>query len=217
MDTRLTVLGHRHSYLNNIVAELRDQEIQQDRLRFRFNLERIGNLMAYEISKELPSQTRTVTTVLGELDMEVIDNQPVLISIMRAGVPLHNGFLQLFDRADNGFVGAYRHTTKGNEFIIKMEYLAAPDLPGKSLILLDPMIATGKSIVLTYQAIVDACGQPDQVFLAGVIGSEEGVEHVLRQIPNAKVYLAALDRELTAKSYIVPGLGDAGDLAFGPK
>ncbi len=217
MDARLTVVGHRNSYLNNILRELRDEQIQQDRLRFRFNLERTGMILAYEISKKLTYEPRTITTALGELEMNIIEDQPVLISILRAGVPLHDGFLQVFDHANNGFVGAYRHTTKGNEFIIKMEYIAAPVLTEKTLILLDPMIATGKSITLTYRSIVEEYGQPDQVFIAGVIGSEEGVEYVLRNISKAQIYLAGLDHELTAKSYIVPGLGDAGDLAFGPK
>ena len=202
--------------MNNILFELRDANKQQDRMRFRHNLQRVGELIAYEISKELDYESQTVTTPLGELEMDLMSAQPVLVSIMRAGVPFHDGFLRMFDQADNGFIAAYRHTTKGNEFIVKVEYTAVPELTGRDLILLDPMIATGKSLVLSYRELADQ-GRPNRVFIAGVVGSEEGVEYILRHIPQANIYLAGLDHELTAKSYIVPGLGDAGDLAFGPK
>lgn len=185
-------------------------------MRFRYNLQRVGELMAYEMSKELEYEKALVTTPLGELEMDLISDPPVLISILRAGIPFHEGFLRMFDNADNGFVAAYRHTTKGNEFVVKVEYTAAPSLTGRTLILLDPMIATGKSLVDSYRAIADE-ERPSKVLIAGVIGSEEGVEYVLRHVPKAKVFLAGMDHELTAKSYIVPGLGDAGDLAFGPK
>lgn len=216
MDSRVTVVGGRRSVMNNILFELRDANKQQDRMRFRHNLQRVGELIAYEISKELDYESQTVTTPLGELEMDLMSAQPVLVSIMRAGVPFHDGFLRMFDQADNGFIAAYRHTTKGNEFIVKVEYTAVPELTGRDLILLDPMIATGKSLVLSYRELADQ-GRPNRVFIAGVVGSEEGVEYILRHIPQANIYLAGLDHELTAKSYIVPGLGDAGDLAFGPK
>ena len=216
MDTRVKILGKGNSYLNQILFELREKGIQEDRMRFRTNLEKMGEIMAYEISKELSYATQHVDTVLGELDMKLLDSQPVLLSILRAGIPFHMGFLRMFDHAENGFISAYRHHTHGNEFIVKIEYQAVPDITGKSIILIDPMIATGKSIVLSYKEILQN-GQPDQVFIAGVVGSDEGLEYVLRNIPKARIYVAAVDYELTAKSYIVPGLGDAGDLAFGPK
>ncbi|MEL6132659.1 MAG: uracil phosphoribosyltransferase [Bacteroidota bacterium] len=217
MDSRVKNIGARTSYLSNIMWELRDQEIQQDRMRFRRNLQRVGEILAYEISKALDFEPRNVRTPLGELEINVIEEQPVLVSILRAGIPLHEGFLHVFDKADNGFVAAYRHTTKGNEFIVKVEYQAVPILSGKSVILIDPMIASGKSMVLCYQQMVEEFGRPENVIIAGVIASEDGLSYVMRHIPHAQIYVAAIDDEMTAKSYIVPGLGDAGDLAFGPK
>ena len=202
--------------MNNLLYELRDEQKQQDRMRFRLNLQRVGELIAYEMSKELEYETQLVSTPLGELEMELIAEPPVLVSILRAGLPFHDGFLRMLDTADSGFVAAYRYTTKGNDFIVRVEYTTSPSLTGRTLVLLDPMIATGRSLVDSYRALTDE-DRPSRIFVAGVIGSEEGVEYVLRHIPTAKVYLGAMDRELTAKSYIVPGLGDAGDLAFGPK
>jgi len=217
MDSRVYNLGGKDSYLNHILYELRDEHIQQDRLRFRHNLERLGELMAYEVSKNLSYEPREVVTPLGTLTMNVLAEQPVLVSILRAGVPFHLGFLRIFDHADNGFISAYRHHTKGNEFIVKVEYTAVPDITNRILILIDPMIATGKSVVLSYREIVEEAGQPDQVYICSAVASDEGLDYVLRQIPQAKIFIVAVDMELTAKSYIVPGLGDAGDLAFGPK
>jgi len=202
--------------MNQLLYELRDEQVQKDRMRFRFNLERVGEIIAYELSKHLSYESRQVTTPLGELEMELPESQPVLVSIMRAGIPFHQGFLRMFDQADNGFIAAYRHTTRGNEFIIKVEYTAVPSLTGRSVVIIDPMIATGKSAVLSYREITQEAN-PDQVFFAGVLGSEEGIEYVLRHIPQARILVGAIDHELTAKSYIVPGLGDAGDLAYGPK
>lgn len=217
MDSRIHVIGNRHSYLNQILFELRAEHIQSDRLRFRSNLEKMGELLAYEISKDFSYEDQVVTTALGTLEMPLMVKQPILVSILRAGLPFHNGFLRMFDHAGNGFISAYRHHTSGNEFIVKVEYMAIPEITGQDLILVDPMIATGKSIVLSYQEIIAEKGIPDNIFIAGVVGSEEGLDYVLRKIPGAKIYVAAVDGELTAKSYIVPGLGDAGDLAFGPK
>lgn len=197
--------------------ELRSVEHQQDRMRFRKNIERCAQILGYEISKEFPYKSETVQTPLGELDMDIPESHPVVVSILRAGLPMHQGLLEYFDGADNGFISAYRHTTKGNEFIVKVEYLALPSLEGRILILTDPMIATGKSMVLSYKAMVPQYGTPDQVFVAGIIGSEEGVDYVRRNMPQARLFIGAVDGELTAKSYIVPGLGDAGDLAFGAK
>ncbi len=217
MAENINILGNHDSYLNQLLYELREEGIQKDRMRFRTNLERIGFLLGYEISKELGYSTSEVTTPLGRLDMRLPSQQPVVLSILRAGLPMHNGFLQLFDRADNGFISAYRHHTSGNEFVVKIEYLAAPDLEGRTLILLDPMIATGKSMVLSYRAAIEQLGKPEHVFVAGVVASEEGLAYVKRNMPKAHIYVGAVDKELTAKAYIVPGLGDAGDLAFGPK
>ncbi|WNJ20915.1 uracil phosphoribosyltransferase [Pontibacter sp. G13] len=216
MDSSVTILGNRLSYLNNILHELRDEEIQKDRLRFRFNLERMGEIMAYEISKHLSFTTQETTTPLGELEVKVLEQQPILVSVLRAGVPLHQGFLRMFDRADNGFISAYRHITRGNEFVIKIEYTSVPPITGRDLIMIDPMIATGRSLVEAYKQI-QALGEPGNLFIAGAIASEEGIAYVRRNIPQSQVFIGAVDKELTAKSYIVPGLGDAGDLAYGPK
>lgn len=217
MDKRLTIIGQEDSVFNQFIYEMRAVDKQKDRLRFRKNIFRAAQIMAYELSKKLNYTPKEVVTPLGELEMSLIDNPPVLISILRAGLPMHNGFLDIFDHADNGFISAYRHHTKGNDFIVKVEYMAMPSVEGRTLILLDPMIASGKSIVLSYQAMVPANGVPDKVFIVGLIASEEGVEYVQRNVPNAHVMVGAMDSELTAKAYIVPGLGDAGDLAFGEK
>ncbi|MEM7657352.1 MAG: uracil phosphoribosyltransferase [Bacteroidota bacterium] len=216
MASKLHVIGNQHSYLNQWLYELRDQHLQQDRMRFRLNLERVGEVLAYEMSKQFSYTETQVSTPLGKLEMPLLEEQPVVVSIMRAGVPFHQGFLSFLDRADNGFVSAYRHHTSENEFIVKVEYMAVPDLAGRTVMLIDPMIATGKSIVLTYKAL-ETHGIPDKVFIGGVVASEEGIEYIQQRIPQAEVYVGAMDGELTAKSYIVPGLGDAGDLAFGPK
>lgn len=217
MDSKIKNIGRQNSYLNNLLYELRDAEIQQDRLRFRRNLEKVAEILAYEVSKEFDFEKRTVQTPLGELEMEVVEKQPVIVSILRAGLPMHQGLLNMFDKADNGFVAAYRHTTKGNEFIVKIEYAAMPELEDRTLLLTDPMVATGRSLVLSYKQIVEEFGEPEKVFILALVASDEGLEYVQRNIPQAKIYVAAVDYELTAKAYIVPGLGDAGDLAFGPK
>jgi uracil phosphoribosyltransferase len=216
MDGKVTLLSKENSYLNHILHELRDEVLQQDRLRFRNNLEKVGEILAYEISKSLNYSPQEVTTPLGELDINLLVDQPVIVSILRAGIPLHNGVLRMFDKADNGFIAAYRHHTKGNDFIVKVEYRALPSVGGRDLIIVDPMIATGKSLELSYQQLLEY-GEPENVFIASVIASEEGLEYIQRKMPKARIYVAAIDNELTAKGYIVPGLGDAGDLAFGPK
>lgn len=216
MDSRVRIIGKHNSILSHILYELREEHIQQDRQRFRLNLEKTAEILAYELSKELAYESREVTTQLGNLEMQLPVEHPVLISILRAGLPFHQGFLRMFDQADNGFISAYRHHTHGNEFIVKIEYTGFPPVTGRDVILIDPMIATGKSIVLGYQALLEA-GMPSNIFIAGVVASEVGLEYVMRHIPRVRVYVGAVDDELTAKSYIVPGLGDAGDLAFGPK
>lgn len=216
LDSRITLLTQGNSYLHHIMRELRDVEMQNDRLRFRHNLEKAGEILAYEMSKQLSYKPEVITTPLGTLEVPQLVDQPVVASIMRAGLPVHVGALRMLDKADNGFISAYRHHSKGNKFQIKIEYLAAPNLAGRDLILLDPMIATGQSMVLAYQALI-ARGRPENVFLGGVIASEAGLDYVKKHIPEAKIWVCAVDGELTAKSYIVPGLGDAGDLAFGEK
>jgi len=216
MAAQINNISEQSSVLNQIIYELRDKDIQLDRMRFRMNLQRCGNILAYEISKELTYEPKEVTTVLGQLEMDLLTQEPVLVSILRAGLPMHEGFLQVFDKADNGFISAFRQHTAGKGFIVKVEYMALPPLEGRELILVDPMIATGQSIVQSYKSLCEA-GIPERVFIAGVVASEEGLAYVQRHIPKARIYVAAVDKELTAKSYIVPGLGDAGDLAFGEK
>lgn len=217
MESRIHHLGKANSLVGQIICELRDQEIQQDRMRFRFNIERVGEILAYEISKDLPYTARNTVTSLGSLEMQVLSEQPVIVSILRAGLPFHQGFLRMFDHADNGFVSAFRQATRGDEFVINIEYISMPALHGRTLILLDPMIATGRSLVKAHHEMVREKGIPVKVILAGIIASEEGIAFVKENIPGAPIYVAAIDSELTAKAYIVPGLGDAGDLAFGSK
>jgi uracil phosphoribosyltransferase len=216
MEKVINILSKNSSIFTQIMSELRDVDIQTDRMRFRFNLERAGELMAYEISRYLAYENKTVTTPLGTADVPVLKDQPVIVGILRAGLPLHQGFLRIFDHADNGFISAYRQHTNENEFVIKVEYMACPDIENRTLILVDPMIATGKSLYLSYQSLL-SLGTPKEVYLAGVIGSEEGVRYLRLNIPHAKIFIGDVDKELTAKSYIVPGLGDAGDLAYGLK
>jgi uracil phosphoribosyltransferase len=207
-----------NTLLNNFVAELRDVNIQKDSMRFRRNLERIGEIMAYEISKHLNYKPNNVETPLGEAVVMMPCDDVVVATIFRAGIPFHQGFLNYFDRAENGFISAYRHHSKDGSFKIKMEYVASPDLTGKTLLLVDPMLATGQSLVVCYEALVERCGEPAVLHAASVIGSEQGVEYAVAHLPrNAHVWCASVDEELTVHSYIVPGLGDAGDLAYGKK
>jgi uracil phosphoribosyltransferase len=217
MDKKITIIGRENSIFNQFLYELREVNIQQDRMRFRKNLYRCSQIVAYELSKHMDFVTKPVTTPLGELEMQLPTEQPVLVSILRAGVPMHQGFLDFFDNADNGFISAYRQKTKGNDFVIKVEYAAMPSVEGRTVILIDPMIASGRSIALCAQAITPAHGTPSKIFLAGLIASEEGIDYVRRHVPQAHIFVGAVDNELTAKAYIVPGLGDAGDLAYGSK
>jgi uracil phosphoribosyltransferase len=211
-------LSQHNSILNQFVAELRDVEIQKDGMRFRRNLERLGEIFAYEISKTLPYVQKEITTPLGIADSHVLAEQPVIATILRAGLPLHAGLLNFFDRAQNAFISAYRKHHKNNTFEIALEYVACPNLEDATLILCDPMLATGSSIVLTYKALL-AKGTPKHIHIVSAIASAEGVEYVKRNMPstNFTIWCAAVDEELTAQAYIVPGLGDAGDLAFGEK
>ncbi|MGZ3866995.1 MAG: uracil phosphoribosyltransferase [Bacteroidia bacterium] len=212
------ILSEQNSILNQYIAEIRDENIQKDRIRFRRNMERIGEFFAYEISKTLVYNNTVTTTVLGEADTKTIASQPVIATILRAGLPLHNGLLNIFDNAQNAFVSAYRKHHKDNSFEIQIEYLSSPSLDDKTLILTDPMLATGSSMVLAYKALLTK-GKPKHTHIVAVISSRAGLEYVKAHMPdqNYTLWLAAVDEELTAHSYIVPGLGDAGDLAYGEK
>lgn len=212
----LVNLSSKNSIVNRFVAEMRDVSIQSDRMRFRRNMERIGEICAYEISKELPHRNEDVTTPLGIAHMMVHSQEPVVATILRAGLPLHQGILNYFDRADNAFISAYRYHHRDHSFEVKVEYASCPPLEGRTLIIADPMVATGTSLVLSYKALLQY-GQPAEVFVVTAIGSEAGLNHVKKHIPGVKIFAAAVDAELTAKAYIVPGLGDAGDLSFGEK
>ncbi len=212
------ILAEHTSILNQYIAEIRDQNIQQDRLRFRRNMERIGEIFAYEISKTLTYTKNVTQTVLGEAETQTLSEQPVVATILRAGLPLHSGMLTIFDSAQNAFISAYRKHSKDNSFNIQIEYLSSPKLDDKILILTDPMLATGSSMVLTYKALL-AKGKPKHTHIVAVIASREGVEYLRAHMPNRDytLWVGAVDEELTAHAYIVPGLGDAGDLAFGEK
>jgi uracil phosphoribosyltransferase len=204
------------SILSTYVAEIRDVTVQNDPLRFRRNLERIGNVIAYEISKELEYEDKEVETPLGQAVEHVLKDTIVLSTILRAGIPFHNGFLQVFDRADNAFIGAYRKNETDGTFNVLMEYTSCPPLQDKVLIVCDPMLATGESMKITLDNLL-TYGEPKIIHIATIIGANAGLEYIQRCFPQARIWLAALDEELTAKSYIVPGLGDAGDLAYGRK
>lgn len=212
------ILSQHNSVFSQFLSEIRDVEIQKDSMRFRRNLERMGEIFAYEISKTLKFDTVATTTPLGEAESRVLNSQPVIATILRAGLPLHLGLLNYFDRAQNGFISAYRKHHKDNSFEVALEYVACPDLNGKTLILCDPMLATGTSMVLTYKALY-ARGVPEHTHIVTAIASSEGVSYLKTHMPNANytVWCGAVDEELTAHAYIVPGLGDAGDLAFGSK
>ncbi|MCB0820183.1 MAG: uracil phosphoribosyltransferase [Bacteroidetes bacterium] len=211
------ILSRENSLVSEFIAELRDVSIQQDSMRFRRNLERLGEIFAYEISKELSYSEKEITTPLGISNMQVLKEQPVIATILRAGLPVHQGLLNYFDRAENAFVSAYRKHHKDNSFEIKIEYLSSPSIDDKVLIICDPMLATGQSMFLAYKAMLQR-GKPRHVHVIGLIASQEGLNYVNSHFPdNTTVWLGAVDDELTAKSYIVPGLGDAGDLAYGKK
>jgi uracil phosphoribosyltransferase len=212
------ILSGKGSVIDRYVAQLRDVTVQNDRMRFRRNLERIGEVMAYEISQKLDWKPATVTTPLGEAEVLTLSHAPVLATILRAGLPLHQGLLNSFDDADNSFISAYRmnHRSDGS-FDVRVEYLSSPSLDGRVVILSDPMLATGMSMVLAYKALLRK-GIPAHVHIVTAIASRQGVEYLDKHLPkNTTLWVGAVDEELTAQSYIVPGLGDAGDLAYGAK
>ena len=212
-------LSTSNSIINNYIAELRDVNVQTDRMRFRRNLERIGELTAYEISKTLDYETVCVTTPLGEKETNILVEQPVLATIMRAGLPLHQGFLNVFDKADNAFIAAYRKYDKNEDFEIRIEYYSAANIDGRVLMLVDPMLATGSSLVQCLDGLLHDEMKPSKLHLVAVIASAEGVDYVKKKLAkyDATLWVGNIDDELTAKAYIVPGLGDAGDLAYGEK
>jgi uracil phosphoribosyltransferase len=210
-------LSRENSIFCQFLAELRDEVIQRDPMRFRRNLERISEIMAYEVSKKLKYQSKAITTTLGVADAQVLADEVVLATILRAGLPMHQGFLNYFDRAESAFVSAYRKITSGDDYDVHVEYCAAPNINGKTLIITDPMLATGTSMVLVHHALKKH-GIPKQLHLVTAIATQEAIEFVLSKLPsNTTIWVGAIDEELTAQSYIVPGLGDAGDLAFGDK
>jgi uracil phosphoribosyltransferase len=210
-------LSKQHSLLNHWVAELRDVHVQNDRMRFRRNIERIGEVAAYELSKTLQFKNVEITTPLGFAPTQLLTEQPVLATILRAGLPLHQGMLNYFDKADNAFISAYRKHHPDGSFEISLEYLSCPNLNDRVLILCDPMLATGASLVETIQAIQKTY-TPAQIHIVVTIASEKGIAHVEKELgADTPIWCAAIDPILNDKSYIVPGLGDAGDLAFGTK
>ena len=209
-------LSEHHSLVSNWISELRDTSVQGDRMRFRRNIERIGEIIAYEISKTLPWEEQNITTPLGISKDKLLTSQPVLGTILRAGLPLHQGMLNYFDKADNAFIAAYRKHHPDGSFEISLEYLACPVIDNRVMILCDPMLATGASLVKTIDLLKKE-GRPSAIHVAAVIACTEGIEFLRRHEPEVKIWCGSIDEELTSKGYIVPGLGDAGDLAFGEK
>jgi len=209
-------LSEKYSLLNDWVAEMRDIELQKDRMRFRRNLERVGEVAALEISKQLQSETREVQTPLGTSLCTVLKDQPVLATILRAGLPLHQGLLNYFDKADNAFISAYRKHNRDGSFEISLDYISCPELENRVVIVSDPMLATGSSLVKTIHYLREE-GKPSHIHVVVAIACTVGIEYVQREEPHATIWCGAIDEELTAKGYIVPGLGDAGDLAYGTK
>lgn len=215
----IRILDKENTILNRFMAELRDEVIQKDSMRFRRNLERMGEIMAYEISKTFDYQYSNVVTPLGEAPTMLPFDKVVIASILRAGIPMHNGMLNVLDRAENAFVSAYRKYSKDGSMKIVIEQITTPDLDGKTLIIVDPMLATGTSIEMAYRALCEKGGTPRHTHFVAAISSTDGVEYVQRHLAldNITIWTVALDSDMTVKSYIVPGIGDAGDLAYGDK
>ena len=210
-------IGEKNTILNSLIAEIRDDKIQKDSLRFRRNIERIGEILSYEMSKTLVYKSETIRTPLGTKELHIIDDKIVLCSILRAGLPLHQGLLNYFDKAESAFISAYRKVKPNGEFDIKVEYFASPSLQNKTLILADPMLATGQSLVATYQSLVSH-GTPKELHVVAVIGSNDGIKHIEKYLPKeTHLWIATIDKTLDNHGYIIPGLGGAGDLAFGDK
>lgn len=211
------ILSAENSIINHFISELRNTDVQHDRMRFRRNLERIGEIAAVQISKTMEYENREIITPLGTAVIPHLREQPVLATILRAGLPLHNGLLNYFDQADNAFISAYRKHHKDGSFDIHLEYVSSPELGGRVVIISDPMLATGQSLVQTYKALINR-GRPHHTHIVAAIASLQGIEYVKSNLPeDISVWVGAVDDELTAQAYIVPGLGDAGDLAYGTK
>jgi uracil phosphoribosyltransferase len=215
---KINNLGTENSLFNQFIFEVRNIEIQHDPMRFRRNMERMGEIFAYKISKTLPYEKKAITTPLGEVEMNILKQQPVLATILRAGLPLHQGLLNYFDKAENAFISAFRKHDVDGKFEIQIDYMSAPELKNSTLIIADPMLATGKSMVLAYKALL-TMGAPKHIHIVSVIASLDGLDYIQKYLPASKtsIWLGAIDQELTAQYYIVPGLGDAGDLAYGAK
>lgn len=209
-------LSNTYAIVSEWISELRDVDLQVDRMRFRRNLERIGELAALEISTKLNYEDKDIQTPLGIASCKILKEQPILATILRAGLPLHNGLLSVFDKADSAFISAYRKHKVDGSFDIRLEYVTCPDLDNRILVISDPMLATGSSIVKTIQFLRDE-GSPREIHIVSAIACTVGIEYVKRAEPHVTIWCGEIDEELTAKGYIVPGLGDAGDLAFGPK
>ncbi len=218
MSTEIHNLSEGESLFNQYIAEIRAVDVQTDRMRFRRNIERIGEIFAYEISKVLPYVDKAVQTPLGVSTCRVLGEQPVLATILRAGLPLHQGLLNYFDQAENSFISAYRkHVGVEESFAVEIEYLSTAPLDGKTVILCDPMLASGSSMVLAYKALLER-GKPAHLHVVVIIASEEGMEFAKENLPaDTHFWVGAIDAEMTSRKYIVPGLGDAGDLAYGAK
>ncbi|SEK36738.1 uracil phosphoribosyltransferase [Parapedobacter koreensis] len=210
------ILTEQNSIVNHFLAELRNREVQQDRMRFRRNMERLGEIFAYEISKTLTYEPTEIETPLGIAETSLLSEQPVLATILRAGIPMHQGMLNVLDQADCAFIGAYRKTKKSGAFEIRKEYVSSVNLDNRDLILIDPMLATGRTVVLTCKELLDDFAIKSLIIVSA-IASEEGIAHVRAFLPQATLWVGSIDSELTSKAYIVPGLGDAGDLAYGAK
>lgn len=211
-------LGKQNSIFNHFIREIRDVNIQKDAMRFRRNIERIGEIFAYEISKKMTYENNEITTPLGISSESLMIEKPVLATILRAGLPLHQGLLNYFDSSENCFISAFRMHKRGDEFEIKIKYMSSPNLESKIVILCDPMLASGSSMVLAMEALLSK-GKPKHIHVVVAIASSEGIQYFKENLPfrNCTLWLGAEDKEMTAQSYIVPGLGDAGDLAFGEK
>jgi uracil phosphoribosyltransferase len=216
-QTMVHNLSLQNSIFNTFLGEIRNVEIQKDAMRFRRNMERISEILAYEVSKSLTYTSSFITTPLGQSEVNLLKDEPVLATILRAGLPMHQGLLNYFDKAESAFISAYRKHTTAEEFDIHVEYLASPKLDNRTLIISDPMLATGSSMVMVYKALLKQ-GKPSKVIIVSAIATPEALAYVKRHLPEStEIWVGAIDKELTAQAYIVPGLGDAGDLAFGEK
>lgn len=211
----INILDHQASIANHFLSEMRHKDIQKDRSKFRHNLKKLGQVMAYELSKSLNYTKETIETPLAKIEVELLDKSPVIVAILRASMPFFDGFMDFFDKADGAFIGAYRE--EGQDISIKLDYLAAPDLEGRTLIIVDPMLATGKSLIAAYNQLISK-GLPSEIHFVSVVAAPEGIEYIAAHLKtNYTIWVASLDKKLNEDSYIVPGLGDAGDLSFGVK